>query len=192
MEKAITAALALFLLLFLAYPSVKVKSYEGIKKQELIQVEDIPETHQKKVIQPPPERPSIPVETESEQVPKERTIIETELDTIIRPLPPPAPKSPPFVHYEKKPQLVKSVKPVYPEIARKTGIEGVVILELRIDERGNVVKAKVLKGLGAGCDEAAIAAAMRCKFKPAMQRDKPVPVRVKYSVGFTLKEARSK
>ena len=60
LEQAIIAALALVLLLFLAYPSVKVKSYEGIKKQELIQVEIIPEIHQKKAV-PPPKRPSVPL-----------------------------------------------------------------------------------------------------------------------------------
>ena len=192
MEKATTAALALFLLLLLAYPSVKIKPYERIKKQEIIQVEDVPETRQEKVA-PPPARPSIPVETESEEVPEDITIEETDLDLTQPPPPPPppAPEQTEFVAYDEAPQLIRLVKPVYPEIARKAGVEGMVILKIQVDEKGNVVNAKLLRSLGAGCDEAAIAAAMQCKFKPAMQRDKPVKVWISYPVRFILKEAKT-
>ena len=191
-EKAITAALALFLLLFLAYPSIRVKPYERIKKQEIIQVEDVPETRQERVAPPPP-RPSIPVESESEEVPEDVTIGETDLD-LTQPPPPPPPPPPEqteFVAYDKAPELIKLVKPLYPEIARKAGMEGWVYLKIQIDEKGDVVNAKLLKGLGAGLDEAAIAAAMRCKFKPAMQRDKPVKVWISYPVHFVIKEPKS-
>jgi len=191
-EKAITAALALFLLLFLAYPSIRVKPYERIKKQEIIQVEDVPETRQERVAPPPP-RPSIPVESESEEVPEDVTIGETDLD-LTQPPPPPPPPPPEqteFVAYDQAPELIRLVKPIYPEIARKAGMEGWVYLKIQIDEKGDVVNAKVLKGLGAGLDEAAFAAAMRCKFKPAMQRDKPVKVWMSYPVHFVLKEAKS-
>lgn len=192
MEKSVTVALALFLLLFLAYPSVKVKPYERMKKQEIIEVENIPETHQQKVAPPPP-RPSIPVESESEEVPEDVTIGETDLDLTQPPPPPPppAPEQTEFVAYDKAPQLTRLVKPIYPEIARKAGVEGTVILKIQVDEKGNVINAKVLKGLGAGLDEAAIAAAMQCKFTPAMQRDKPVKVWVSYPVRFILKEAKT-
>jgi len=192
MEKSVTAALALFLLLFLAYPSVKVNPYERMKKQEIIEVENIPETHQQKIA-PPTARPSIPVESESEEVPEDVTIGETDLDLTQPPPPPPppAPEQTEFVAYDQAPQLTRLVKPIYPEIARKAGVEGTVILKIQVDEKGNVVNVKVLKGLGAGLDEAAIAAAMQCKFKPAMQRDKPVKVWVSYPVRFILKEAKT-
>lgn len=193
MEKSVTVALALFLLVFLAYPSVKVTPYERMKKQEIIEVENIPETHQKKVA-PPPARPSIPVESESEEVPEDVTIEETDLDLTQPPPPPPppAPEQMEFVPYDKAPQVIKLVRPIYPEIARKAGVEGTVILKIQVDEKGNVVDAKVLKSLGAGLDEAAIAAAMQCKFTPAMQRDKSVKVWVSYPVRFVLKEAKNK
>jgi len=184
LEQAIIAALALVLLLFLAYPSVKVESYEGIKKQELIQVEIIPETHQDKPI-PPPKRPAVPIV--SRDAPPGATITPTVFDSIIPPPPPPPAPPDTFVAYDTEPKIIKLFKPVYPEIARRAGIEGIVFLNIQIDEKGNVINAKVLKGLGAGCDEAAIAAAFQCKFKPAMQRDKPVKVWISYSVRFRLK-----
>ena len=36
----------------------------------------------------------------------------------------------------------------YPEIAKRAGIEGKVIIQAFIDENGNVVQAKVIKGIG--------------------------------------------
>lgn len=42
----------------------------------------------------------------------------------------------------------------YPEIAQRAGIEGIVKLFVEISEKGKVENAKVVKGIGAGCDEA--------------------------------------
>ena len=64
-----------------------------------------------------------------------------------------------FFMVEDKPELLNSVAPVYPEIARKAGVEGRVYVNVLIDERGNVIDTKILKSLGNnGCDEAAVAA----------------------------------
>ena len=59
---------------------------------------------------------------------------------------------------------------VYPEIAIRAGVEGTVYVMAFVDENGNVVRADVVKGIGAGCDEAAQAAVMKAKFKPGKQR----------------------
>ncbi|HDL79000.1 MAG TPA: energy transducer TonB, partial [Bacteroidetes bacterium] len=78
----------------------------------------------------------------------------------------------------------------YPEIARKAGVEGTVIIQVLIDEKGRVIKTKVLKSLGNnGCDQAAIAAIVKTRWKPAMQRDKPVKVWVSIPVIFKLKSS---
>jgi protein TonB len=193
-EKAVTAALALFLLLFLAYPSMRVIPYRKAKAQEFFQVEDIPETRQReKKLGPPPKRPSVPVEDETGEVPDTITIPPTYIDTLFRPFkrqPPSAPDT--FVAYDRVPVLIKLFQPIYPEIASKAGVEGIVVLKIEIDEKGNVVDARVLQSLGAGCDEAATAAAMQCKYKPAMQRDKPVKVWIRYPVRFRLRETKFK
>lgn len=75
----------------------------------------------------------------------------------------------------------------YPPIALRQGIEGVVYLELFIDQTGNIRKISVLKDPGFGFAEAAIAALDGVKCKPAMANGDPVAVRFRYPVRFTIK-----
>lgn len=74
----------------------------------------------------------------------------------------------------------------YPKMAMKQGIEGVVYLELFIDEYGNIRRINVLKDPGYGFAEAAIAALDGVTCKPALVNDKPVAVRFRYPVRFVL------
>lgn len=43
----------------------------------------------------------------------------------------------------------------YPKAALENKTEGIVFLKYSIDHKGNVIEAKVLKGIGDGCDEEA-------------------------------------
>ena len=74
----------------------------------------------------------------------------------------------------------------YPKMAMKQGIEGVVYLELFIDEAGNIRKVNVLKDPGYGFAEAAIAALDGIICKPALMNEKPVAVRFRYPIRFML------
>lgn len=74
----------------------------------------------------------------------------------------------------------------YPKMAMKQGIEGVVYLELFIDENGFIRHVNVLKDPGYGFAEAAIAALDGVICKPALMNDKPVAVRFRYPVRFVL------
>ncbi|KAA0241462.1 MAG: energy transducer TonB [Ignavibacteriota bacterium] len=74
----------------------------------------------------------------------------------------------------------------YPEIAKRAGIQGKVFVKAFIDENGNVISAEVVKGIGGGCDEAALDAIFKTKFTPGKQRGKPVKVQVTVSVLFQL------
>lgn len=79
-------------------------------------------------------------------------------------------------------------KIVYPPMAHKQGLEGVVYLELYIDDEGNIRRIEVLKDPGHGFAEAAVAALDGIKCKPALQNGKPVAVRFRYPVRFSLKK----
>lgn len=196
-ETGLVVALACLLILFQASKRGHVKVAEQGKVDLTIIVEEIPQTEQEK--RPPaPSRPTIPVESEDEDIPEDATIEMTEINLDELPPPPPPPEqdagdTPIFVAYDEPPEPMGGFaaiqeKLIYPEIARKAGVEGRVYINVLIDERGNVVDTKVLKSLGNnGCDEAAIAAIRAVKWKPAKQRDKPVKVWVGIPVVFKLK-----
>ncbi|UCH77551.1 MAG: TonB family protein [Candidatus Coatesbacteria bacterium] len=86
-----------------------------------------------------------------------------------------------FVEYSEAPSVVHEQRPVYPDIARDSGVEGDVVLLVYIDEQGNVRNAIVQSSPGLpALDEAAKKAAFKCKFRPAKQQG--VPVGVWYSI----------
>jgi len=86
------------------------------------------------------------------------------------------------------PRFKTQIKAVYPEAARHSGIEGVVILQVEIDAMGSVMNVEVIQGLGAGCDEAAAAAMRQSTFTPAYAGTEAVPVRIRIPYRFKINE----
>lgn len=74
----------------------------------------------------------------------------------------------------------------YPSQARRMGIEGKVFLNFIIDKEGNITNVKVTRGIGAGCDEAAIKVLQNApKWNPGKQRG--IAVKVSMSLPITFK-----
>ena len=78
-------------------------------------------------------------------------------------------------------------KLVYSQEARKNKITGVVKILADIDEYGEVNYAKVIKGIGYGCDESAKIAVFYTQFKPGTINGKPVKVELVIPVEFNFK-----
>lgn len=85
-----------------------------------------------------------------------------------------------------RPEKVSGANPVYTEMARKARLTGIVIIEAIIDERGNVVNARILKGLPMGLDRAALDAVQNWRFKPATLQGRPVKVYYTLTVNFQV------
>ena len=85
------------------------------------------------------------------------------------------------------PKLVKQVSPVYPEEARKGGVEGVVILEAKSDEQGNILDARILRSVPL-LDAAAIEAVKQWKYEPLVLDGRARKVVFTVTVRFVLKE----
>jgi TonB family protein len=64
--------------------------------------------------------------------------------------------------------------PVYTDEARSLKLEGEVLLEVSFGANGTLHVNRVVRGLGHGLDEAAMAAANKMRFKPAMRGGQPV------------------
>jgi protein TonB len=94
-----------------------------------------------------------------------------------------------FVAFEEKPVTIHFEEPVYPEMATLTEKDGTVWLKALVDKEGRVRDAVVVKpsGSNVGFEEAAVEAAYKNIYKPAIQNGKPVAVWVTYQVQFTFK-----
>ncbi len=75
----------------------------------------------------------------------------------------------------------------YPPYAKEAGIQGRVFINFVVEKDGSITNVKVLRGIGGGCDEEAVRVVKNMpKWKPGMQRGKPVRVSFNLPVKFTL------
>jgi protein TonB len=81
--------------------------------------------------------------------------------------------------------IIKNLK--YPEEAKKQNIQGKVWIGFIVDKEGNVLEIEALRGIGGGCDEEAVrVVALMPKWKPGKQSGKPVVVKYRLPINFTL------
>jgi protein TonB len=77
-------------------------------------------------------------------------------------------------------------QPAFTPEALAAGIVGKVRVQVTVDETGRVVDVKLIQGLGYGLDEAALAAARKASFDPALHCGKPERATVKLAFSFTI------
>jgi len=197
MNISIIISLAILIFAFKFFPHLEDKGMALEGPQELFTVEDIQQTKQENR-PPPPPKPPIPIEAPSDDVLEDIEIDDTEIDFEAEIEAPPPPKEDIeeeptyFVAVEEMPGPIGGIKAiqekiVYPEIAKRAGVEGKVYILAFVNEQGEVTKAQVIKGIGAGCDEAALNAVLKTRFTPGKQRGKPVKVQVSIPIVFKLK-----
>lgn len=98
--------------------------------------------------------------------------------------PPPPPAAPVRIGGDvQAPKLLSSALPIYPSIARTTGVEGSVVVEASVGETGNVVSTKVISGPPM-LRQAALDALRRWKYQPATLNGQPVAVQITVTIQF--------
>ncbi|MDD3094861.1 MAG: energy transducer TonB [bacterium] len=200
-EIALVAALALVVLTVYLFP--KFEREAALEREtviEFIQSEEVPQVELQQ-IQAPQQRPSIPVMSEDEDISEDFTIDDMDFDDYTAlDAPPPPPSGDDgsggivveFIAYDEPPtpvggQAAIARNTIYPEIAKEAGIEGQVVVQAFINEKGVVEHCLILKGMpGTGLDESAINAIKMTRFKPAKQRDRDVGVWISIPVTFKL------
>ena len=91
--------------------------------------------------------------------------------------------------FEEPPRAIKTVPPVYPQIAKSKGIEGEVWLEVEVFEDGTVGTVEVTQSLMPGpngLDEAAVNCVKQWVFSPANIEGKPVVCWITFPIRFSL------
>ena len=188
----VTGLLSIILLisLFFVLPRFTGEGVQEHYDQIIIEQIDIPQTQQIER-PPPPARPSIPIESEDEDLADDLTIEETDLsDFEAWDAPPPPPSGPQvkFIPYDDPPVPLTPIRPIYPEIHQEACIEGTVFIQAFIDKQGRVIETTIIKGIpNTGLDEAAIKAIRKTRFRPARQRERAVGVWISIPVNFKLK-----
>lgn len=82
--------------------------------------------------------------------------------------------------------LQKNLK--YPVVARENGISGKVIIQFIVTPEGKIKDAKVVRGIGGGCDQEAMRVVMSMPdWKPGRHNGHAVPVRFTLPISFQLK-----
>ncbi len=198
LQIGLISSLAIFLIAFKITIESEPPEIIPIDIQEEVVMEEVIQTKQVET-PPPPPRPPVPVEVPNDEVIEDEILnLDAELD-LDGPLdlPPPPPPSDDvedeiFVVVENPPELIGGLAGVqkrikYPEMARKAGIEGRVTIRFVVDKEGNIVNPQVIRGIGGGCDEAALEALKGAKFKPGRQRGVPVNVSYSIPIVFSLK-----
>jgi len=92
---------------------------------------------------------------------------------------------------EQMPQPIGGLEGIYklieyPKMAQNAGVQGKVYLLAYINENGGVDDVKVIKGIGAGCEEAAIEAVKQTKFTPGSSGGKNIKVKLSLQFQFKL------
>jgi TonB family protein len=94
-----------------------------------------------------------------------------------------------FIAVEKMPQVVKSVVPVYPDVAVRSGIEGTVWVKVLVDKEGKPRRAVVIKETPENIfSQSALKAAMEYLFTPAVMNSGPVTVWVTIPFRFQIRK----
>ncbi len=84
------------------------------------------------------------------------------------------------------PELIFKVDPEFSEEARRAKFMGVVLVNLIVDQQGRPENVHVLRGVGMGLDEKAVAAVKQYRFRPAKEGGKPVAVELNVEVNFQI------
>ena len=84
-------------------------------------------------------------------------------------------------------QIIHKVAPEYPVEAKKSGVQGKVVLGAIIDKEGSVANLKVDSG-PKELRQSSIDAVRQWKYKPYLRNGQPVEVRTKINIVYTLKK----
>jgi len=81
---------------------------------------------------------------------------------------------------------IQSVRPVYPPLALKMGMQGDVTLKITVDSEGNVSRAEIVGSSGAEFDQEALKAVKQSRFEPAQKDGQNVAAEFNYVYRFRL------
>lgn len=92
---------------------------------------------------------------------------------------------------QSDPVFASGERPDYPEIARIANVEGTVVVEALVDEKGRVFAVDVVDSVHPALDAATVEAVSKWTFKPALKDGTPVMRVVRIPVDFKLVDPKA-
>ena len=188
LEKGLIISLSMLILVFLVSRRIpeKPKKVWTLSTLTTVALDVTPRTTYGGMPRPPT-LPQVPIPTEDEYLPEDETIEFTQLD-VFEDIP----------LYDgfgggggtylgpARPRPIKEVIPEYPDSERKQGIEGVVVLEILVNQIGRVDSVRVVSNTTRSrrLERSAIEAAYKSRYMPATRDGKKVPIWVQRPYRF--------
>lgn len=197
-RRAVFLSVVLHLLVFLLMPEKPEEDALDIKEQREVLalsphvfevLNAMPRTSLAQKIVKVPNISEVEVETDSIPAPRvELGTLDIGVEVAAGPAGPPGGEgSTGGAVYSRRPELVMLVPPVYPKDAERDRIEGSVELRIHVTENGTVDEVEIVTSSGVrSMDEAAINAARRTRFRPAIQNGRRVAMWINYPIQFAL------
>lgn len=187
LEKAIVVVLLSLQILVFTFPQLNFYPEKPAVPQIIIDVENIPVTHQVRKSAPPP-KPTVPIPSDDETIPEDVTIAETDLKLTTFFDKTDGLASPSVTLTPARP--IAWVFPEFPEEEKKKGVKGMVNLSIHIDASGKVVEVLVLENTTNSdkCAKAAVEAAYGSRFFPAREGGKAVGSWISQPYRFDIKD----
>jgi TonB family protein len=81
------------------------------------------------------------------------------------------------------PRKVHDVRPLWPDEARRAGVQGIVIVEFTVDVDGTVADARILRGVPL-LEKAALDCVRQWRYEPTLLNGRPIPFKMIAAVTF--------
>ena len=92
-----------------------------------------------------------------------------------------------YFAWDVPPRLIDGPHPAYPDIARRAGVDGTVVLHITLGLDGRVEQAQVVRSTTLGVfDEAAREAVLKWRYEPARIDGRPVRAVFRQTIRFTM------
>jgi TonB family protein len=92
---------------------------------------------------------------------------------------------------DSAPKIIRGMSAEYPDSLAARGIEGPILCDLLVSEKGTVDSAAIVRGLRPELDSSALRAVRTFVFSPALLHGNPVPVLLRYEYRFSLPVKRT-
>ena len=188
-------SLSILSLLFSIKLESKTELSFRLDEQELIRMEEILPTVHPPEAPPPPPRPSILIEVPDDEVLEDDALnldAFLDLDMPVDIPPPPVEEEEVyeepeiFLIVEEYPEIIEIDAIRYPEVARRAGIEGRVVIQMVVDEEGLPTDLRVVDSKHDILNDEALRVARSARFTIPKQRGRAVKVQVSFPVLFRL------